>query len=84
MTPPLAKLKAASRQLEHAKKRIREASVPVSAAVRTLRTKRNMTLEQLSYPLGVTLTTVWNLEQGRKDWTLELAQKAFAALEEKK
>ena len=81
---PLAKLKAASRQLAHAEQKVREASLPVSAVVRTLRTKRNMTLEQLSNPLGVSLVTVWNLEQGRKVWTMELATKAFEALEEKK
>ena len=81
---PLAKLKAASRRLAHAEQKVREASLPVSAVVRSLRTKRRMTLEQLSNPLGVTTTTVWNLEQGRKVWTMELAMKAFEALEEKK
>ena len=80
---PLAKLKAASRQLAHAEQKMREVSPPVSAVVRTLRTKRRMTLEQLSIPLGVTTTTVWNLEQGRKVWTLELATKALEVLEEK-
>lgn len=81
---PLAKLKAASRQHWMATQRLQQASIPVSMAVKTLRAKRRMTLEQLSNPLGVTTTTVWNLEQGRKVWTVELATKAFEALEEKK
>ena len=81
---PLAKLKAASRQLERATQKVREASVPISAVVRKLRTKKCMALRELSDPLGVTTTTVWNLEQGRKVWTSELATKALDALGAKK
>ena len=70
--------------LQKANRRVSEVSKDVSKLFRDTRAKKGLRLDDFSAPMGVTLTTVWNLEQGRKVWTMDLATKAFEALEGKK
>ena len=84
MNTTLFKFTAAWNHNQSTLKRVSNVSKEISKIVKSKRLKNRMTLEQLSIPLGVTTTTVWKLEQGRKEWTLELATKALEVLEERK
>tara|TARA_R110000868_G_scaffold312861_1_gene573876 strand:- start:62 stop:316 length:255 start_codon:yes stop_codon:yes gene_type:complete len=83
MNTTLFKFTAAWNHNQNTLKRVSNVSQEIGRIVKSKRLKSRMTLEQLSIPLGVTTTTVWNLEQGRKVWTLELATKALEVLEDK-
>lgn len=73
----LAALEKQQAELDRKRQSVNES---IGWFVRGLRVKHRKRLVHVAKSLGLCVSTVWSLENGRKDWTLDLFQQTLASI----